>query len=247
MKVIGIIPSRLKSKRLPNKALVDICGLPMIVHVFKRAMMSRALDEVYVATDSKEIFDTIVNYGGKAVMTSSKHKNGTERIAEAAKLLGGDIVVNIQGDEPLLEPKHITAAVNALKNDNKVNIAILVTPFTKKNSGSDIKAVLDKNNNILYCSRNDIPSNARSEVKNLLKMCFIVPFKRAFLFKYAAMKQTPLEQVEFNEYLRILENGYKIRAVHVKDARISVDTFDDLAEVRKLMRKDKLRFKYANA
>lgn len=244
MKIIGVVPSRLQSSRLPKKALVDIEGLPMVVHVFKRAQLSGALDEVYVATDSSEIYDTVKKYGGKAIMTSPDHQTGTDRIAEAVKDIPTDIVVNIQGDEALLDPSHIDKVVKPLIEDAGVQIAILVTPYSAKNSTSDIKAVLDLNYDILYCSRADLPSSARKEVDVMWKMCFIVPFRKDFLLKYASWEQTPLEKIEFNEYLRVLEKRHKIRAVPVEEAYVSVDTPEDLEKVRNLMKVDKIKEKY---
>lgn len=244
MKVVGIIPSRLKSSRLPDKALVDIEGLPMVVHVFKRAELSGILDEVYVATDSPEIYAAVTQHGGRAVMTSAAHQTGTDRIAEVARGIEADIIVNIQGDEPLLDPAHIDKVVQPLIDDERLSVAVLVTPYTKKNSPSDIKAVLDLKGNILYCSRTDLPSDARVRVDVMWKMCFMVPFRRDFLFQYADMAQTPLEKLEFNEYLRILENGHAIRAVKVEKAFISVDTAEDLAEVREHMRHDTIKCRY---
>lgn len=244
MKAIGIIPSRLKSSRFPNKALINIEGLPMVVHVFKRAQLCSGLDEVLVATDSKEIYDTVLSYGGKPVMTSAKHQTGTDRIAEVVASMEADIVVNIQGDEPLLDPQHIDKVIKPLLEDKSLQVAVLVTPYEKKDSYSDIKAVLDLHNNILYCSRTDLPSNVRCEVKTMWKMCFIVPFRRDFLLQYAAWGQTPLERIEFNEYLRILEHGYKIKAVPVENAHISVDTAEDLETVCDLMKTDIIKTKY---
>lgn len=244
MKIIGVIPSRLESSRLPDKALIDIEGLPMVVHVFKRAQLASSLKEVFVATDNKRIYDTIIRHGGKAVMTSSGHCTGTDRIAEAVKDISADIVVNIQGDEALLNPEHIDKVVRPLVEDAHLQIAVLVTPYSVKNSFSDIKAVLDLNNDILYCSRSDLPSSARTEVDAMWKMCFIVPFRKDFLLKYTSWKQTPLENIEFNEYLRILEHGYKIRAVPVDNAHISVDTPQDLVKVRELMKADKIKHMY---
>ncbi len=244
MNVVGVIPSRLKSTRLPNKALIDIEGLPMVVHVLKRAQLCPVLREVFVATDNQEIFDAVTSHGGKAIMTSDKHQTGTDRVAEAVKDMDADIVVNIQGDEPLLDPDHITQAIEPFKRDKDVQIVILVTPYKTKNSASDIKAVLDLNNNIMYCSRTDLPSDARKSVEVMWKMCFMVPFRKEFLLKYASWTQTPLEKTEFNEYLRILENGYKIRAVPVERAQISVDTPEDLAKVRDLFKQDVIKKKY---
>ncbi|MFH1878920.1 MAG: 3-deoxy-manno-octulosonate cytidylyltransferase [Candidatus Omnitrophota bacterium] len=247
MKVTGIIPSRLESKRLPGKALTEIEGLPMIVHVFKRASLSSRLDEVIVATDSAAIFDTVIKHGGKAVMTSPAHQTGTDRVAEAARDMDSGIIVNIQGDEPLLDPEHIDRAVDPLIRDQGVNVSVLVTPYTEKDSISDIKAVLDLDNNIMYCSRADLPSNARTCVETMWKMCFIVPFKKDFLLRYSSWGQTPLEKIEYNEYLRILERGYKIRAVPVDNAHISVDTPDDLRKVTAIMADDKIKLKYTRS
>ena len=244
MKVIGLIPARLESSRLPNKAILDICGLPMIIHTLKRSELANSLDMVYVATDSSKIARLGEEYGGKAIMTSTKHKTGSDRIAEAAQNLDADIIVNIQGDEALVDPKSIDKGVNALINSD-AEVSILLTPYKKKNSPSDIKAVVNVKNEIMYFSRNDIPSEARVKVDQVLKGYHIVSFRKEFLLKYAQMEQTPLEKIEFNEYLRILENGYKIQGVMVESDAISVDTQDDLDFVRRLMEKDELMLNYA--
>ena len=168
-KTVAIIPSRLESSRLPQKALVDICGLPMIIHVYKRCQFAKTLHEVYVATDSEKICQVIKQFGGKVIMTSKDHDNGTERIAEAAENVDADIIVNVFGDEPLVKPNHIDSVVNALIHDQSVNVAILVNEFSKINSPADIKAVLDENNNVMYLSRSDIPSNSRTASPPMLK------------------------------------------------------------------------------
>lgn len=239
MKVVGIIPVRLESNRLPEKALKDICGLPMTIHVLKRSQMAKKLDEVYVATESKQIFDLVEKYGGKAIMTSSKHKTGSDRIAEAAKKIDCDVVVNIQGDEALVMPEHIDAGVDGLLSSD-ANVSILLIKFYKKNSPSDIKAVTNNKTEILYFSRSDLPSNSRTDVKQMLKAYHVVSFKKDFLLKYSNMDQTPLEKIEYNEYLRILENGYKIQGVLVDSDAVSVDTESDLEFVRNRMNKDPL-------
>jgi len=246
VKVVAIIPARLESSRLPNKALVDILGLPMIVHVFKRCLMARSLDSVYVATDNDKIRKTVERYGGKVIMTSPDHQTGTDRIAEAAQHIEADIIVNVQGDEALVNPVHIDKAVAGLTISPNANVSILVNPFNKKNSTSDIKTVLNKRDEVMYFSRSDIPSDARTIEPKMLKAYHIVPFRKNFLLRYAQWEKTELEQIEFNEYLRILENGYKIQAVHVESDAISVDTYDDLDFVIKKMKKDKLFNKYKN-
>ncbi|MBT7290304.1 MAG: 3-deoxy-manno-octulosonate cytidylyltransferase, partial [Chloroflexi bacterium] len=201
-------------------------------------------DEVYVATDNELIRQTVESYGGKVIMTGTRHQTGSDRIAEACRSIECDIVVNIQGDEPLVDPDHIDAIVMPLVKDPDIQISVGVTPYHKKNSASDIKAVLDLNDFILYCSRTDLPSDARTPVTEMLKMCFVVPFRKEFLLKYTSWEPTPLETIEYNEYLRVLEHGVKIKAVRIDDARISVDTPDDLKEVRRLMQKDHLKQKY---
>lgn len=245
MKVVGMIPARLESSRLPEKALIDICDLPMVVHTYKRSCLAKSLDDLYVVTDSDRIRKTVEQHGGKVIMTGRHHKTGSDRIAEACQQIDCDIVVNIQGDEPLVNPEHIDKIVSPLLEDPSLQIAVGVTKFRKKNSPSDIKTVLDLNNNVLYCSRTDLPSDARTPVNEMLKMTFIVPFRKEFLLEYASWNPTPLETVEFNEYLRVLEHGIKMRAVIVENAKISVDTLADLEVVRELMKRDQLWDRYS--
>jgi len=244
MNVVGMIPARLESTRLPEKALIDIIGMPMVIHTCRRAQLAKKLDGVYLVTDSAKIKNVADSYGIKVIMTGSHHQTGSDRLAEACQEVDCDIVVNIQGDEPLVNPEHVDAIVEPLLNDRSLQIAVGVTPYTKKNSYSDIKAVLDLENNIMYCSRTDLPSDARTSVKEMLKMCFIVPFRKKFLLRFASWKPTPLETIEYNEYLRVLEHGVKMRAVKVEDAKISVDTPEDLEEVRQLIKEDIIKDQY---
>lgn len=239
-----MIPARLQSSRLPQKALVDIAGLPMVIHTCKRAQLAKKLDEVYLVTDSELIKKEGEKHGIKVIMTGNHHQTGSDRLAEACRNIDCDIVVNIQGDEPLVDPEHINAIVEPLLSDPSVKISIGVTPYKKKGSYSDIKAVLDLESNIIYCSRNDLPSDARAPVDEMLKMCFIVPFKKELLLQFTSWEPTPLEKIEYNEYLRILEHGIKIKAVRIDEAKISVDTEEDLHIVRELMEKDTIKFKY---
>jgi 3-deoxy-manno-octulosonate cytidylyltransferase (CMP-KDO synthetase) len=237
-RTVALLPARLQSSRLPRKPLADIHGIPMIVHVYKRCLLAKNLDEVYVATDSEEIREAVESHGGRVLMTSASHETGTDRIAEAARNLDADIVVNVQGDEALVNPEYIDRVVGALYDDSSVAVAILVNPFDKRNSVSDIKVVLNEHGDVMYFSRADIPSDARTPNPPMLKAYHIVPFRKEFLLRYAAWDKGTLERIEFNEYLRILEKGYRIRAVRVESDALSVDTAEDLEYVRMKMLTD---------
>jgi len=210
----------------------------MIVHVFKRCLLANNLNDVYVATDSFEIKEVVESHGGKVIMTSSSHETGTDRIAEAAQFLDVDIVVNVQGDEALVNPTYIDKVALVLQENPEINVSILVNSFDKRKSNSDIKVVLNEYNDVMYFSRTDIPSDARVDCPPLLKAYHIVPFRKDFLIEYSKWEKGRLEKIEFNEYLRILEKGYKIRAVHVESDALSVDTEEDLEYVRKKMKND---------
>ena len=243
MKVVGMIPVRMESSRLPNKPIKDICGLPMIIHTLKRTQLAKKLDEVYVVTDNDELRKLVELYGGEVIMTSKHHKTGSDRLAEAAGKINADIIVNVQGDEALVDPEHIDIGVEGIKSSD-ANISILLTKYKKRNSNSDIKAVVNLKNEIMYLSRNDLPSDSRNNVDYMLKAYHIVSFKKDFLIQYATLEQTPLEIIESNEYLRVLENGYKIQGVMVDSIAVSVDTIEDLEFVRNVMKNDKLFFTY---
>lgn len=244
MKAIGIIPARMKSSRFPGKPLVDILGMPMVIHVLKRAQLSKNLSEVFVATDSSEIFDCVLSYGGKAIMTSTAHQTGTDRIAEASDKLTCDVVVNIQVDEPLVKPEDIDKLVECMRADPAVNFATLVCKTPQFCKITECKVVMDCNKDIIYMSRSDIPSNARSRIQYLHKLYCVVAFRKDWLKKFSCWPQTGLEQIEYIEYLRILENGYRMRAIVVDGYTDSVDTLEDLQIVLDLMEKDMVKSKY---
>lgn len=244
MKVIGIIPARIKSSRFPAKPLADIMGMPMVIHVLKRAELAKSLDEVYVATDSRQIAECVSRYGGNALLTSKKHKTGTDRIAQAARRFDCDIVVNIQGDEPLVNPKDIEKLVACIKADSRVNFATLVSKTRKFKDVTECKVVLDENKDILYMSRSDIPSPARSKTDSQYKLYCVVAFRKKWLKIFSEWSQTRLEKIEYIEYLRILEKGCKIRGVVVGSCATSVDRPEDLKIIHKMFKKDKIKFKY---
>ncbi len=247
MTTVAIIPARLQSSRLPRKALADICGMPMVVHVYKRCLLSLELSDVYIATDSDEIKEVAEDANCQVIMTSSEHATGTDRIAEAAREIDAEIVVDVQGDEALVNPVSIDKVVQPLIQDSSLNMGILVNPFNRRNSTSDIKVVVDENMDVLYMSRADLPSDARTKNPDLLKAYHIIPYRKNFLLQYASWTPGYLETTEYNEFLRGLEKGHKIRAVRVESDAISVDTEEDLEIVRDLMRDDKIFPKYKGA
>lgn len=236
-KIIGVIPSRYNSTRLPGKPLKEIAGLPMIVHVLKRAQMSKILDEVIVATDDQRIIDVVEAYGGKALITNVSHNNGSERMYEISQSITGDVFVVINGDEALLKPEHIDAGVKGLLTSN-APVSLLYNNFETKNSPADFKVVLNNRKEIMYISRNDIPSDARMSVPSMYKAYHVMSFTKDFLETYMTLEQTELDRIESHELLRVLENGYKIQGIEVESSAISVDTPEDLEYVRSVIDND---------
>jgi len=242
-KIIGVIPSRYASTRLPGKPLKKIAGLPMIIHVLKRAQMSEILDEVIVATDNKRIYDLVVEHGGVAMMTDVSHNNGSERMHEVSQYVSGDVFVVINGDEALLNPEHIDVGVKALLSSD-APVSLLFNKFYKSHSPADFKVVVNRKKEIMYISRNDIPSDARMDVNYMYKAYHIMSFTKEFLDTYITLEQTRLDKIESHELLRVLEYGYKIQGEEVESSAISVDTPEDLEYVRSVMTEDPVFRKY---
>ncbi len=244
LKKVIIIPSRLESSRLPQKALIEIAGYPMIIHVLKRCKLAKEIDEVFVATDSELISQEVKKHNGKVIMTSSSHETGTDRIAEASNKIDAEIIINVQGDEVLLNPNHIDELCKLMDENKDINVAILVNEYNTRNNPSAIKTVLNENNEVMYFSRSDIPSTLRSPDTRFLKAYHIIPFRKKFLIEYSNWKPSNLERIEFNEYLRILEKGYKIKALKVESDAISIDTEEDLSIAKNLFLKDSFIQRY---
>ncbi len=237
MKVTGIIPARFSSTRLPGKPLADICGKPMIQHVYEKASQATLLNEVLVATDDKRVYNKVLEFGGKAMMTSPDHNTGTDRLAEVARKLDSDVIVNIQGDEPLMNPENIDIAVSALLDDETVPMSTLmwrIVDLEEAQNPSVVKVVTDKEGNALYFSRSPIPY-PREDAGVYFKHLGLYVYRRDFLLHFAALKPTPLEELEKLEQLRVLENGYKIKVVETEHTSIGVDTPADLDRVRRII------------
>ena len=224
------IPCRLESRRLPGKSLVDIHGLPMVVHIVRRCVMAD-VGSVYVATDSEEIALAVQDENAEVVMTSTAHQTGSDRIAEAARGVEAEWVINVQGDEALVRPEHVQAMDSLMRSSQEVDCALLTARMSGLGT-SDIKVATDLSGKVLYLSRSDIPFAREGGDGELLKAYHVVGFRRTFLFQYAEMARTPLETTEYNEYLRILEHGYRIHTRMVEACASSVDTAEDLEKVR---------------
>lgn len=234
MKVLCIIPARYASTRLPGKPLRDIAGKPMIVRVYERAIRAQRVHEVVVATDDERIRAAVEEHGGNAVMTRADHATGTDRLAEvAAQRPDCDLIINVQGDEPLIDPAVIDALVAPFEHDTALMMATAKTEITdaaEMENPNNVKVVTDRTGNALYFSRARIPY-ARNAGAKVYKHIGIYAYRRDFLLAYAKMAQTALECSESLEQLRALENGYRIRVVETDAVFIGVDTEEDLAAV----------------
>ncbi|MBI5403313.1 MAG: 3-deoxy-manno-octulosonate cytidylyltransferase [Ignavibacteriae bacterium] len=233
--VIGVIPARYKSTRLPGKPLLMISGKPMIQRVYESAVKSIYLSEVIVATDDRRIFNCVMGFGGKAVMTSAKHKSGTDRICEAVNRIKADIVVNIQGDEPFIDYKNIDKAIEPLISNEKINVSTLAIKIKDKKEICDsnkVKVVFDNNNTALYFSRSVLPFNRDGGKTDYYKHIGLYVYRKKYLMKYKNLNQTKLEASEKLEQLRILENGEKIKVVITKTDSFSVDTKEDYSKIK---------------
>ncbi len=242
-KIVVVIPARYGSTRLPGKPLISLAGKPMIQRVYERARMAERADRVIVATDDERILKAVEAFGGEARMTRPDHRTGTERVAEVAAHVEGDVFVNVQGDEPLLDPVAIDVAVNALLEEPAASIATVATPIKTPADIMDpniVKTVLDFDGNALYFSRAPIPwvrDTAGKVLARHLKHLGLYAFQRDALLEYPTLPQGDLERVEQLEQLRWLENGWKIRVAEVEHDAVSVDVPEDVARIEKLLQK----------
>ena len=248
MRIICIIPARLGSYRFMEKPFADICGKPMIEHVYKRASLCKMLDEVYVATPNQEIYDVVEKFGGKAIMTSDDARRASDRVAEAAgKVAEADIIVNLQGDEPLVHPELIEMVVQPLLEDpylSNVNLARKVD-YEEAVNIHEVKLVYDLNHDAILFSREPIPSKFMGDKKiPYYVQGGIFPFTRKSLQDYTNLASTPLEIIESIDMLRFIENGRKIRIVETELETYSVDIPSDVEKVVRVMENDKLKDLY---
>lgn len=241
-KIVAVIPARFGSTRLPGKPLVSLAGKPMIQWVYERAKLARRVNQVIVATDDERIVKAVQSFGGEARMTRVDHRTGTERVAEVAAHVEGDVFVNVQGDEPLLDSAAVDTAVNSLLEEPQAPITTVATPVKTPADIMDsnvVKTVLDFDGNALYFSRAPIPwvrDTANKVHARHLKHLGLYVFQRDALLEYPTLPQGELERIEQLEQLRWMENGWKIRVAEVEHDAVSVDVQEDVARVENLLR-----------
>lgn len=241
MKAAVIIPARYASTRFPGKPLVQIAGKALIEWVYEKASKAKTVGRVIVATDDRRIFKAVEAWGGEAVMTSSRHQTGSDRIAEVARKLEEEIIVNVQGDEPLIRPKLIDALVKALQKDKKMPVATACFPIEDEeelHSPHVVKVVTDIKGRALYFSRYSLPFVRDKHMGAVVhyKHMGIYAYRRDFLLDFVKLKTTRLEVIEKLEQLRILENGFPIQVITTKYDSIGVDNPADIARVEKVLR-----------
>lgn len=239
-KIIVIIPARLNSSRLPNKVLLDLNGKTVVQRVYEQCKKAKNVDEVYVATDSKEVKESCKNFTQNIIMTSSNHESGTDRIAEAVENIDCDIVINVQGDEPFIDPNLIDKLADCFSSDTKMVSAMhKISTVEELKNPNVVKVTINKNNDALYFSRSIIPHH-RDEWESLLNHHTTIPeplkfyrhlgiygYTKEFLLEYSNMEQTYLERLEKLEQLRVLENGYNINMLETEYNSIGIDTIED--------------------
>jgi len=244
LKILALIPARMSSSRFPGKPMANILGKPMIGHVYERVSRSPLITDTAVATCDKEIYDYIESIGGKAIMTMDTHERASDRCAEALLIIEKqnnikyDIVVMVQGDEPMTHHDMIAEAVQPMLDDPEIQVVNLLGQISDPAEFEDrncIKVVCDLDMNAIYFSREPIPTRSKSDIVPMGKQVCVIPFRRDYLIKYTQMLPTPLEIVESIDMLRILERGMKVRMTPTRYNSQSVDTPDDLKRVEKLM------------
>jgi len=249
MKIVIGIPVRMGSTRYPGKPLKKICGMPMIEHVYKRCQFAKNVDDIFVAACDEEIKNVVEGFGGTVVMTPPEVPRPGLRVAEACKqmdLADDDIVVVVQGDEPLVHPGMIDCAVEPLLKDASVQCLTLVADANEVEwkDLNEVKVIVDQRDDILYMSRSPIPSNTRDRVTQRLKQVAIMPFRKKFLLDFQEMAMTPVEIAESIELLRAVEHGIKVRTAKSNYETISVDTEPDRIEVEEKMKTDEFFKQY---
>ncbi len=237
MEAIGVIPARHGSTRFEGKVLADLMGKPVVQHVYESAMKAKMLNDVIVATDDERVRKCVVNFGGKALLTSSGHQTGTDRLTEVINPMDVKVVVNIQGDEPLMHYTVIDELVRTLLEDSSLDIATAIKPIKDKDELTNpnvVKAVIDREGFAMYFSRSPIPFERDTNPRTFYKHLGIYAYTKDFLFTFTNLPKTELEKVESLEQLRALEHGYKIKTVETSFETVGIDTPYDLERAKRV-------------
>jgi 3-deoxy-manno-octulosonate cytidylyltransferase (CMP-KDO synthetase) len=242
--VIGLIPARYNSTRLPGKPLKILDGLPMIIHTYKRTTLSKEIKFIAVCTDSLKIKKVIESYGGKSYLTSKKHKNGTERINEIANKINCKFVVDIQGDEPLIKPSDIDKVVRFHKKNHEFDIIVPYLLINTKTNEHIVKIISEKKGQVYFMSRYNVPCSFSSNNSFYKKHLSIISFKKKSLEKYCKLKQSFHEKIESIELLRAIENKMKVGTFEIKGNSYSVDVKEDLSKAAFDLINDSIRKLY---
>lgn len=243
-RVVAVIPARMASSRYPGKPLVSIANLPMIEHVRRRAMLAQGIDHVVVATCDAEIMQAVQRSGGEAVMTSNAHTRCTDRVAEAMLRLEGDVVVIVQGDEPLLRPDSLDQVIRPLLERGGPECSNLLSPLeSNEDLGNPniVKALCDRSGRILFLTRANVPFFRERVACPVYRQTGIIAFRTAFLRVYSQLEETPFERAESVDMLRVLEHGYAIAGVIADYSTVGVDRPSDVPLVEKILRQDALQ------
>ncbi len=249
MSLIAVIPARMDSSRFPGKPLAPILGHSMLEHVYKRTALCSRLDAVFVATPDEEIGRAVDAFGGRWIMTAPTHERASDRVAEAIRDLDADLVVMVQGDEPMTRPEMIDLAIDPFFENPDVKCVNLVKRIETEREFEDpntIKVVMDQEGNALYFSREPIPTRKKQPFSQIpvFKQVCIIPFRRDFLLEYTRMSPTPLEIAESVDMMRILEHGHGVKLVETLYESHAVDVPEDLLRVENLMTGDELLKQY---
>lgn len=241
MKIGCVIPARFGSTRLPGKPLADIAGKPMIQRVYERVTNAKKPEVFIVATDDQRVYDAVQSFGGTVIMTDANHPTGTDRLAEVAQQYTDlDVIINVQGDEPMIDANLIDQLAELFESDDALQMATVATPLLEEeyDEPSAVKVILNKRNDAMYFSRSLIPYPRHDFVNTPLKHIGIYAYRRQFLLDYAKMEPTAAEKTESLEQLRALENGFAIRVITTYKRFVGVDTPEDLARVNAIFEQE---------
>ena len=244
MKIVALLPARLHSTRIKTKCLKEIDGIPIIIHTLSRVKLAKGIDDIFVCTDSDKIKELIEKFGEKALISSKKHNNGTERISEFAKKIKADLFIDVHSDEAFLDPKNIDKLIEFHKRNKSFDI-VVPHKISKSSGGKNIvKLLINKFNEVIYFTRSSCPFGFRKKTQKYFHHLDIISFKPSALTHFSKLEIGNLERLEGIELLRALENKMKVGSFPIKTNSFSINTPEDFTKAKKTMRRDKIFQKY---